>query len=207
MDQCTRRVGAGCSYCDGRHIVTWTGTNLQRKVSAPKDAKKATRSTVPVQMWQRCGPCRCGSDAASPCAHVSAWAQSRCTHAAPAGSGQRRCGCSRAAKKTDAPQDRQTRCLTDGCAYRGTISRWETQTSFHHLFPHGGLPDVVVASSTAPGMDWHRAPHPSPLLSQAPVPPPPPPMARGGSGTEAGVSPSPTRPHRNLNLRRPRAAP
>jgi hypothetical protein len=46
------RVGAGRSYYDGRHIVTWTGTNLPRKVSAPKDARKATRST---------SRCRCGS--------------------------------------------------------------------------------------------------------------------------------------------------
>jgi hypothetical protein len=52
----TRRARAGRSDCDGRYIVPWTGTNLQRKVSAPKDARKATRSTVPVQMWQRCGP-------------------------------------------------------------------------------------------------------------------------------------------------------
>jgi hypothetical protein len=46
------RVGAGRSYYDGRHIVTWAGTNPQRKVSAPKDARKATRST---------SRCRCGS--------------------------------------------------------------------------------------------------------------------------------------------------
>jgi hypothetical protein len=72
--------------------VTWTGTRLTRKASAPKDARKATRSRVPVQMSQRRGPCRCGSGGvASPGAYVSAWAQPRCRCGRGDASLRRRC--------------------------------------------------------------------------------------------------------------------